>query len=75
MNHIALILVMVLSLSGCGFFQKRSTDLNPLCKAECPKELPALTKDTFGDADLKMIEWAGIYHRCREACQAGTKKE
>lgn len=61
-------------LVGCGFFQKRSADLNPLCKAECPQELPALTKDTFGDADLKMIEWAGIYHRCREACQAGEKK-
>lgn len=70
-----LIIVVATTLSGCGFFQKRADDKNPLCKAECPAELPALTRDTFGDADLKLIEWAGIYHKCRAACQAGAEKK
>lgn len=68
-------LFLILSLSGCGLFSKKSDDRNPLCKTECPAELPPLTKDTFGDADLKLIEWAGIYHKCRTACQAGTEKK
>jgi hypothetical protein len=72
---ISVALFAALLLSGCGMFSKKADDKNPLCKSECPAELPALTKDTFGDADLKLIEWAGIYHRCREACQAGTKEK
>lgn len=70
-----LIVLVAATLSGCSFFQKRADDKNPLCKAECPAELPALTRDTFGDADLKLIEWAGIYHKCRTACQVQPKEK
>lgn len=69
-----IMLLCVFALSGCGFFSKKpSEDKNPLLSTECPVELPALNSDTFGAADLKLIEVAGIYHACRKAAISGTK--
>lgn len=34
--------------------------------AACP-ELTPLAGDSFGETTLKLIELAGIYHRCRAA--------
>jgi hypothetical protein len=37
--------------------------------ASCP-ELTPLAGDSFGETTLKLIEVAGIYHRCRAAALA-----
>ena len=71
MNHTALILVMVLSLSGCGYFTKKP-DSNALCIAECP-DLTALANDSFGATTSKLKEIADQYYLCRKACQGDRK--
>lgn len=71
MNNIALILVMVLPMSGCGYFTKKP-DTNALCIAECP-DLTALQDDTFGSTAKALIDTANTYYNCRAACQ-GAKK-
>ena len=60
--------MLVLSLSGCGFFAKKPTDQNPLCKSECP-DLTALPDDSFGATSKKLKEVADQYYLCRAACQ------
>ena len=72
MNHIALILVMVLSLSGCGFFAKKPAPTNPLCVSECP-DLTALANDSFGATTSKLKDVADQYYLCRKACQGDRK--
>ena len=68
MPRIALILVMVLMLSGCGMFSKKPAG-NPTCIAECP-DLTALGDDSFGATSTKLKEVADQYYNCRKACQA-----
>lgn len=40
---------------------------NPVAVAACPASLPPLTDDTFGATVAKLVEVAGIYHKCRAA--------
>lgn len=69
-----ILLASVLSLSGCGLFGKKHVDAgNPLCIANCPKELPLLLDPSLGATDKLMIEWAGIYHKCAASCLGETK--
>lgn len=60
-------LLISTQLVGCGFFQKKPVESNPLIATECPAELPPLKDDTFGATTMKLSEVAGIYHTCRAA--------
>lgn len=62
-----LIFVFSVQVTGCGFFQKKPVESNPLISTECPAELPPLKDDTFGATTMKLSEVAGIYHACRAA--------
>lgn len=54
-------------LTGCASSTKRSeTPPNPLLSISCPQLVP-LTDPSFGATTLKLIEVAGVYHRCRAA--------
>ena len=72
--YTAVYAVLLINLSGCGSWFKKSEDKNPLVVTECPETLPPLKDNaTFGDSNLKLIEVAGIYHSCRKAALTGTK--
>ena len=68
-------LSLLLSLSGCVFFAKKPTPApgNPLAVANCPADLPPLTDDTFGGANRKIVEIAGIYHQCAISARGAVK--
>ena len=67
----AIILVSIIGLSGCGMFSKKPALApgNPLAVSNCPVDLPALTDDTFGAVNKKLVEIAGIYHQCAIAAR------
>jgi hypothetical protein len=62
--------IVAILLTGCASSIKPSpTPKNPLLVASCPPLTP-LTDDSFGATTLKLVEVAGLYHRCREAALA-----
>lgn len=65
--------LLCLLLVGCVTTGDKLDQGNPVAIAACPKVLPALTGDTFGDTANKLVEVAGIYFKCRAA--AIGKKE
>ena len=67
-------LLVLISLTGCGFFQKKPVEQNPLVTAECPDTLGELKDDTFGATTMKLSEVAGIYFTCLKAVKAGKEK-
>lgn len=58
-----------LTLTACSLPTRPSSAANPLLAVSCPPLTP-LADDTFGATTLKLIEVAGIYHRCRTAALA-----
>lgn len=68
------VIILALILSGCGMFQKRSEDKNPLVVTECPATLEELNDPSFGATVQLMVKWANQYHSCRSAALAGVKK-
>lgn len=67
--------ILLLSLSGCGFFTKKPTeDKNPLLATECPAELQPVSDDSFGATVKAAIGWAQTYHNCRRAALTGAGK-
>lgn len=60
-------LILVLLLSGCGLIGSKPDTGNPLAVSSCPESLPALTDPGFGATVTKLVEVAGIYHKCRAA--------
>ena len=67
----AALLIACLALAGCTATGGTKGDNNPLLATECPEQLPELTDNTFGGTTEKLVEVAGIYHRCRRAALAG----
>ena len=59
-------LLICLLLTGCATPVKLDAG-NPVAVASCPERLPALVDDTFGATVNKLVEVAGIYHKCRAA--------
>lgn len=55
-------------LTACGWSTKPSPHLTPaqaaFIKANCP-DLTPLNDPSFGAANLKIVEVAGVYYRCR----------
>jgi hypothetical protein len=45
---------------------------DPLVVANCPPLAP-LQDDSFGATTAKLVEVAGIYHKCRAAALKGSK--
>lgn len=54
------------ALSACSLPVKLDAG-NPIAVASCPATLPLLTDDSFGATVTKLVEVAGIYHKCRAA--------
>ena len=67
----AVAVILLLSLSGCGYFQKKP-DTNALCISECP-DLTVLPDDTFGSTAKALADTANTYYNCRKACQTSKK--
>lgn len=61
-------------LTGCASSMKPlPTAPNLLLTASCPPLTP-LADDSFGATTLKLVEVAGLYHRCRTAALALQEK-
>ena len=61
--------------TGCASSIRPSpTPPNPLLTVSCPPLTP-LADDSFGATTVKLIEVAGIYHRCRAAALAHSKTD
>ena len=65
--------LLSLLLAGCVTTGDKLDPGNPVAIAACPEALPALVGDTFGDTAAKLVEVAGIYHKCRQAAVGGQK--
>jgi hypothetical protein len=60
------VLLLCLLLAGCSVPVKLDVG-NPVAVASCPERLPPQVNDTFGGTVEKLVEVAGIYHKCRAA--------
>lgn len=66
MRALGLFLLACLMQTGCAGAVRPDSD-NPLVIANCPEALPPVQDDSFGGTVAKAIEWAAIYHKCRQA--------
>lgn len=60
------LLLLCCMLTACSAPVKPDAG-NPVAVASCPERLPSLVDDTFGATVNKLVEVAGIYHKCRTA--------
>lgn len=60
-------IIAAIAIAGCGHDQGKPAAGNPLAIAYCPERLSVLTDDSFGATASKLVEVAGIYHKCRAA--------
>lgn len=67
-------LIAVILLAGCGAstMPLQAPKADPLVVANCPPLAP-LQDDSFGATTAKLVEVAGIYHKCRAAALKGSK--
>ena len=68
------IAIAAIALTGCaGSMPPSPGGPTALAVASCPPLTP-LAEDSFGATTVKLIEVAGIYHRCRAAALAGQQR-